>query len=244
MCRRFWTGPQGRHASLHMDRFLSLVCSFSAPNVFNPWTDADPQFDLPGQGPQMRLARLKDHLNIDPALMLIGEAPGFQACRVSGVCFASERLILDGVIPRVTTDGQRISSRLLPFSEPSATIVWGALYRYGLAERTILWNAFAWHPHSPASGQTNRTPTTEELDASKKVLQELMSTFRGVPILSVGRTAQGLLATLAIPTSGYVRHPARGGANEFRSGIAQWAQRITAASAPNPSVSSRRFGNY
>jgi uracil-DNA glycosylase len=214
-----------------MDRFLNLVRSFCAPNVFNPWTDTDPLFDLPDQGPQMRYARLKHHLNTDPALVMIGEAPGFQGCRVAGVCFTSERLIVEGAIPRVSSNGQRISSRPVPFSEPSATIVWSALYRYGLAERTILWNAFAWHPHRPESGQTNRTPRREELDAGKDVLKELERTFSGVTILAVGRTAEGSLAKLGIRTLGCVRHPSMGGAKEFRREMARWSRRLPLADA-------------
>jgi len=169
------------------------------------------------------------HLDVNPALMMIGEAPGFQGCRVAGLSFTSERLIVEGAIPRVTSRGQRISSRTRPFSEPSATIVWGALYRHGLAERTVLWNAFAWHPHKPERGQTNRRPTTPELDAGKEVLKELVRTFDGVPILAVGRTAEGVLSKLGIKAQGRLRHPANGGAGDFRRGIALWARRIIGA---------------
>lgn len=208
-----------------MDTFLSLIRSFSSPNVFNPWTDTNIEFDLPGQGPLMRYARLKAHLDVQPALLMIGEAPGFQGCAKTGLAFSSEKIILDGGVPRVTTHGQRITSRPLPFSEPSATIVWGALHQHRLAERTVLWNAFAWHPHKPGELQTNRTPTKLELEAGKEVLQELVKTFSGVPIVAVGRTAEGLLAKLGINTDGCVRHPAMGGATEYRRGIAEWAQR-------------------
>jgi uracil-DNA glycosylase len=217
-----------------MDRFINLIRSFSSPNVFNPWSDTDPAFDLEEQGPLQRIARLRSHLATDPVLILIAEAPGYQGCRRSGLALTSERLIVEGAIPRVTTHGRRITSRRLPFSEPSATIIWGALHQHGLAERTILWNAFAWHPHEPGDGLTNRKPTKKELDDGKDVLQELVSTFSGVPIVAVGRTSEETLAGLGIPTDGQVRHPANGGATECRQGIAQWARHMNLINEPSP----------
>jgi hypothetical protein len=217
-----------------MDRFISLIRSFSSPNVFNPWSDTDPAFDLPGQGPLQRIARLRSHLATDPALVLVAEACGYNGARRSGVALTSEKLIIEGAVPRVTTHGQRITSRRLPFSEPSATIVWGALHQHGLADRTILWNAFAWHPHEPGDGLTNRKPTKQELDAGKEVLQELLRTFSGVPIVAVGRTSEFTLTGMGIPMDGQIRHPANGGATECRHGIANWARRMTAIDEPSP----------
>jgi len=213
-----------------MNGFFKLLQSYSSPNVFNPWTDTDEQFDIPGQGPAKRLERLKAHLACEPLVVLTGEAVGHLGARRSGIAFTSERLICEGAIPRVSTQGQRITSRRLPFSEPSATIIWGALHLHGLADRAILWNAFAWHPHDPGDGQTNRTPTAGELDAGKEVFRALLSHFHGVPVVAVGRTSEGLLSKLGIATDGSIRHPANGGASECRLGIADWAQRTDALS--------------
>lgn len=216
-----------------MSNFFSLIRSFSAPNVFNPWTDTNPEFDLPGQGPLTRYARLQAHFDVQPSLLMIGEAVGFQGAAKSGIAFTSERLIVEGGIPRVSTSGQRITSRRLPFSEPSATIVWGALHQHGLAQRTVLWNAFAWHPHMPGNLQTNRTPTKTELDAGKAVLEEFVRMFSGVPIIAVGRTSEGLLGKLGIKVDGCVNHPAMGGATKYRRGIAEWAERTGATLEPS-----------
>lgn len=184
----------------------------------------------------MRYARLKAHLDSSPALLMVGEAAGHLGLRRSGLAFSSEKLIMEGAIPRVSSSGQRITSRRLPFSEPSATIVWGALHQHGLAERTVLWNAFAWHPHEPGDGQTNRKPTKDELEAGKDVLIELVKSFDGVPIVAVGRTAELLLEKLGIQADGCIRHPANGGAIEFRKGIAEWARAAAADSVPQFSL--------
>jgi|GEM_PF-4935446 hypothetical protein len=115
------------------------------PGLFNPWQDHCPH-DANTNGPVEKRERLGRHLDCDPTLILVGEAPGYQGCRYSGIAFTSERLLIEGVIPRIPALPQRLSTRRLPFSEPSATIVWKTLFRLGIAERTILWNALQLHP--------------------------------------------------------------------------------------------------
>src|SRR5690606_6746390 len=107
--------------------------------------------------------RLAQHLSCNPAWILVGEAPGYQGCRHTGVAFTSERLLLEGAIPRVSQAIERLTDRRLPFSEPSATIVWKALYALGIAERTIMWNALQLHPVGAAGDWSNRTPIDAEL---------------------------------------------------------------------------------
>lgn len=190
------------------------------PGLFNPWADHCPE-DLPGNGPEDKLARLAAHLNCDPLFILCGEAPGYQGCRHSGVAFSSERLMLEGSIPRIAVPVARLTSRHLPWSEPSATIVWKALYRLGIAERTILWNAVQLHPHRPGEIRSNRTPTPAEIALGDPAMRMLASTFPNAKIVAVGRKAEGLLHDMGVVTAGTVRHPANGGAVEFSQGLAK-----------------------
>ena len=176
-------------------------------------------------GPEGRLARLKAHFDVDPVLLLIGEAPGYQGCHYSGVAFTNEALLLKGSIPRMTLKG-RITSRLRPWCEPSATVVWGALHANGLAERTVLWNAFAWHPHRANQLHSNRTPTEEELRAGRDVLEAVVRRFRGARLIAVGKVAARTLTLLGYPPHEALRHPSMGGANEFRAGLAALARSL------------------
>ena len=130
--------------------------------LFNPWKDVCLD-DGPNNGPDAKLDRLAAHLDCDPQFIVCGEAAGYQGCRYSGIAFTSERLLLEGSIPRVALPPSRLTVRKLPWSEPSATIVWKTLYRLGLAERTILWNALQMHPHKPGNHHSNRTPTPTEI---------------------------------------------------------------------------------
>lgn len=187
-------------------------------NLFNPWRDHCPH-DAAGNGPAEKLERLALHLGCNPEFILAGEAPGYQGCRYSGIAFTSERLLGEGVIPRIPALTGRLSTRRLPFSEPSATIVWKTLYRLGIEKRTILWNAMQLHPHRPDNLWSNRTPTPEEIKLGEPALRMLIEAFPAARIVAVGKKSEGLLREMGIPIAGSVRHPANGGATEFSHGL-------------------------
>lgn len=194
---------------------------FCAPDVFNPWSDRD-ALDLEGvegTGPKARLARLRAHFDVDPMLVLIGEAAGYQGCHFSGMAFTNERLMLEQRIPRASVPA-RFTARPRPWCEPSATVVWGALHAQGIAERTVLWNSFAWHPHRPGNVYSNRAPTRQELEAGRHVLDGVLGTFRGACVVAVGQVAGRTLRALGREPEAVLRHPSMGGANEFRAGLA------------------------
>ena len=134
--------------------------------------------------------------------------------RHSGIAFTSERLLLRGEIPRISAMNQRLTSRPIPYSEPSATIVWRALYELGIEERTILWNALQMHPHRPGEEQSNRTPTSAEIQIGKPALKMLVAEFPSAKVVAVGKKAERLLRSMGVPAA-TVRHPANGGAAAF-----------------------------
>jgi len=201
-----------------LNRFLQLLTIDCGANVFNPWTERDERNDGVLNGPDARCQRLRAHLRIRPAQILIGEAAGYQGCHVTGIAFTSERLLMTGTVPRIPTSGERLSTRHIPWSEPSATTVWKTLHGLGLADTTVLWNAFPWHPHKPGNPQSNRTPTRAERRLGLVVLDSLLSTSPQATVFAVGRHAEGLLKEVgraALP----LRHPSMGGAVLFRWGL-------------------------
>jgi hypothetical protein len=205
-------------SSLTLARDLVATLPYGRTGLFNPWRDHCPH-DADGNGPEQKLARLALHLDCDPEFILTGEAPGYQGCRYSGVAFTSERLLGEGAIPRIPAPGGRLSTRRLPFSEPSATIVWKTLYRLGIAERTILWNAMQLHPYRADNVWSNRTPAPDEIALGTPALRLLATAFPRARIVAVGKKAEGLLHDMGVATVGAVRHPANGGATEFAEGL-------------------------
>lgn len=206
----------------HLALAKALVATLprGVPGLFNPWADHC-DFDLPGNGPQEKLQRLAQHLACEPQFVLCGEAPGYQGCRHSGVAFTSERLLLEGAIPRIPAPSSRLTARRLPYSEPSATIVWKTLKSLGIAERTVLWNALQLHPHKPGKFASNRTPTNAELMQGAPAMRLLSEAFPNAKVVAIGRKSELLLRQMGIATAGQVRHPANGGATAFAQGLAE-----------------------
>lgn len=207
-----------RSSRLSLARDLVATLPSGRTGLFNPWRDHCPH-DAAGNGPEAKLQRLALHLDCEPEFILTGEAPGYQGCRYSGIAFTSERLLGEGAIPRIPALSARLSTRRLPFSEPSATIVWKTLYRLGIAERTILWNAMQLHPYRDGELWSNRTPSPEEIALGEPAMRLLIEAFPNAKVVAVGKKAEGLLMEMGVPVTGAVRHPANGGATEFASGL-------------------------
>lgn len=199
------------------DRLIKTLPS-GIPGLFNPWVDLCPE-DESWNGPEAKRDRLAAHLDCSPDFILCGEAPGYQGCRHSGIAFTSERLLMEGSVPRLPAVKDRLTKRERPYSEPSATIVWKTLYRLGIAEKTILWNAVQLHPYRPGVFNSNRTPAPAEVALGVPAMRMLVEAFPSARIVAVGKKAEGLLSSLGISLAATVRHPANGGALAFSKGL-------------------------
>ena len=197
---------------------LIKTLPYGKSGLFNPYRDHCDQ-DAASNGPAAKLSRLVSHLNCDPEFIACGEAIGYAGGRYSGIAFTSERLLGEGAIPRIPALGARLTERKLPFSEPSATIVWKTLYRLGIAERTILWNAVQLHPYKKDTPWSNRTPTPDEVALGEPALRLLIEAFPKAKIVAVGKKSDGLLRDMGIVPIAAVRHPANGGATLFAAGM-------------------------
>lgn len=168
-------------------------------------------------------------------VLLIAEALGYQGGHFTGIAMTSERILLGhqedgyGVRPdHVFRDGQarrtsKPSVRADGMSEPTATIVWGAMIELGLDPfDVVLWNALPWHPYHPDRGLlSNRTPGREEMNAGRRLLGPFLELFPEARPVAVGRKCESLLAEMGIDHEA-VRHPANGGAPKFRSQMRKW----------------------
>ena len=201
-----------------LNAWVKRIAAVSMPNVFNPWKQRN-ELDVGADGPGLRVKRLKLHLdNPSAKILMVGEAPGHLGAKYSGIPFTSERLLIAGEIPRLEQHGQaRISTRKLPFSEPSATIIWKVAHTLGIEHQIILWNAFPWHPYKDALN-SNRTPTKAELTEGLTYLKDLISFFPQATLVAIGRKSQGSLEGLQLPHVP-IRHPSMGGAPAFTEGM-------------------------
>ena len=210
--------------SSQLEALLQKLPAVHLPDVFNPWSDVDPM-EVSISAHAGRLERLRAHFAVRADLVICGEAPGYQGCHFSGIPFTSEALLCEGAIPRCGTSS-RLTTRPRPWSEPSARIVWKALYEFGIAESAVLWNTFAFHPHKPGEPYTNRTPRSDEIEANAEILRAVLGHFasQGAAVVAVGRVAERTLERLGIAVRAQVQHPAYGGAPKFRAGLAELAR--------------------
>jgi uracil-DNA glycosylase len=88
-----------------------------------------------------------------------------------------------------------------------------------LWDDVLLWNVVPTHP---GTVRTNRRPTRAEVEAARPFLAALVAGRRAIAI--------GRLAAEAL-NAPYVRHPAHGGAVEFRAGLLRFCTggRLSAA---------------
>lgn len=206
------------------------------PGVFVPWRDVDTDHDIGEESPRTRAAHLEQYLEerIGRArIVLCAEALGYQGGHFSGIAMTSERILLGHLASKgvaahdVIHGGGRRTSRVtdktpaLGANEPTATIVWGTLKANGIDPRdVVLWNAFAAHPMAaPGAWLTNRKPTAVELRAGRPLLEQFLSMFPGAKTVAIGRVSQDILGDMGVKVAGQVRHPAYGGAEEFRAGV-------------------------
>src|SRR5262249_38999503 len=141
-------------------------------------------------------------------LAIIGEALGYRGGHFSGIPMTSERILLGKKpeilvalldhrnVPDRTSDGGRRSPRQVAssiksrrtskpsvcadgFSEPTATIVWGALLKIGVPpDQFVLWNAFPWHSFNPHRGMlSNRTPNKSEQLHGRPIMNAFLELF-------------------------------------------------------------------
>jgi uracil-DNA glycosylase len=212
-----------------LDAFLRLLKASPSGAVFNPWWQIDEENDI---GPHSSAIRRK-HLTVyfrerlgKTRLAIIGEALGYRGGHFSGIPMTSERMLLSkqqhivaGIKPRRTS---KPSVWPHGFSEPTATIVWGALSRLGLKpDQFVLWNAFPWHSFEPRRGLlSNRMPNKPEQLVGRPVLRTFLELFPCEQIVALGKIAAAQLEQLGV-NAHCVRHPASGGAKLFRQQIAK-----------------------
>ncbi len=183
-------------------------------------------------------------------LAIIGEALGYRGGHFSGIPMTSERMLL-GKKPEIAAALSQRRTRQVPgnggrkpplqilsgikprrtskpeispdgFSEPTATIVWGALLKIGvLPDEFVLWNAFPWHSFDPRRGLlSNRMPNKSEQLFGRHALKAFLELFPYEQIVALGKIAATQLEQLGV-NAHCVRHPASGGAKLFRQQIAK-----------------------
>ncbi len=179
--------------------------------LFDPWWSQNELYDRENAAQLRRdnLARfLAERRGVK--ILLVGEASGYRGCRFSGIAFTSERQIMQGLLG----PGYVLSSlNEKGWAESSSKIVWDVVQNFGAD--VAMWNTVPWHPHTEDVSLSNRTPSKAERAAGREVYDLVVKVFQPELVVGVGRVAAQTLDVDA------VRHPARGGANIFRTQVSE-----------------------
>lgn len=181
-------------------------------NVTNQYTKQWEHFEI-------TVSNLKKYLEImvqiQPHVLLVGEAPGYNGCRITGIPFTAEKNL--SIVYRQNMlfgyeNGFMVRDQHKLQSENSASIVWNVLNE--LNYYPLMWNAFPFHPYQKGNTESNRKPTSSELSIGKIVLQDLLNMFEIKKIIGVGKVAENILNHLGFRGIG-IRHPSMGGKKLF-----------------------------
>lgn len=209
-----------------LDDFIKeLALMETTPNVFNQYCYKIEENIIRRRNLKLYLEEM---LRRRPKLLLVAEAPGYRGCRLTGVPFTSEHILM-GKIRGIKLFGAEAGYSLASegdklLKEATATIIREALIDNQL--EALAWNAFPLHPHKVGNEKSNRTPTKYELSLGRSPLLKLINMFEINEVVAIGNKAYESLSILGIEAT-KVRHPAQGGKREFIEGIIRLKESIS-----------------
>ena len=194
-----------------ISKFVNRLCERSSNEVvFNPYQDDRLAINL-----EKYLQFMKSEEG--NKILLVGEAPGYAGCKMTGIPFTSGQAICKIDHSLLIKLRDVVSLRKVE-SEKTATIVWEYLAK---KESTpLLWNSFPFHPHPLNSPEDNRAPTNAEVEEGVSYLRELFEIFKPTVIAGLGRAGERC-SKLAFKDKSilYIHHPSRGGKSKFIEGM-------------------------
>ncbi len=220
--------------------FIKKIQQVQLPLVFNPWSDYDPLHDMEPTAPQIRSEQLAKYLlhRSSARYILLAEGLSYQGGKFTGIAMTSERILLGNhnTVPYTVVFGERGArtsclslagkNNATGVNEPTASIVWTAVLDNKIpVEEIVFWNIFPWHPYQNSNMLSNRTPTERELYVGMEYLKYFMKLFPCAEIVCVGASAQKTIKRFTDIAPTVLRHPAHGGANEFRKGLLDFAKK-------------------
>jgi hypothetical protein len=146
--------------------------------------------------------------------LLVGEAPGYNGCALTGIPFTSEDIVTTSNHPFIVATRSRWMCSGTQ-KELTATLVWGCL---SSGKRLpAFWNAFPFHPHDEGDVRSNRKPSAREIQFGATVLAHIIKVLAPRRVFAVGRPAEDCLRGQLRSSMPYLRHPSNRGVREFQA---------------------------
>ncbi len=192
------------------DFIAELKKQKNTPTVANPYL-------VPGVAANLQ-AYLEVMLKVEgKRILLIGEAPGYKGCKITGVPFTSGKVFENIRHPVLLEVKKKLVLKKVE-AEGTATIVWN--YLAAKNNTPLFWNSFPYHPHPEDNEDKNRAPNNDEMKSGIRFLYALNRMFKPELIAGIGYSGTGS-ARQAFPERQiqYIRHPSFGGKSDFIEGM-------------------------
>ena len=197
---------EAKHMNIFDAFFKRLQKRASRDQAFNPYKE-----------PHLR-ANLKLYFEYlyelnQNQILLIGEAPGYKGCRLTGIPFSSCDLIQSSQHKLFKHLRDKVILKESA-SENTAAMIWEQLEDKNIIP--IFWNAFPFHPFNKGKQSSNRAPSSKEVEEGQWYIKELIKIFKPKTIAAIGRKGELALQKLNLKTEiKYIRHPSYGGKSDF-----------------------------
>ena len=195
---------------------LSKVCNLK--NSLNLYDDNTPHGKARKENLILYLNKIK---HINPSIIIVGEAPGYRGCKVTGIPFTSEKVLKENIF--FSDLNVNFLNSITYHTEVSASKVWSVLN--DSKTDALLWNIYPFHPYNSDRENSNRTPTKEELEIGLNFLKGILGLFEIKVIIAIGRTAEQQIKSFTKEVT-YIRHPANGGTAEFEKGFKNFLKKL------------------
>ena len=178
--------------------FLDDLAAYQTPNTTNLYLPCGAA-NCHAEQRRINLTLYLSHfLLAGCATLLIGEAPGYKGCRVTGVPFTSEYIIENNrrfreQFPQIVHQYRPNEEFGTGKKESSATCVWQTLEQVKSIPLPCCWNIFPLHPYDPEDTTkgiwSNRTPTHQEVKDSSAFTRRLIELLHPQQIIAIGNTS-------------------------------------------------------
>jgi hypothetical protein len=195
--------------------FLSALEKFRSKNVFNPYAERCPVYDVndaPSRRRKALLRLLESATSMEIDALWIGRDLGHRGGRRTGLALTDDvHLTVHATRWKVSVERATTGAVV---AERTAAVIWSMLAR--VSAPVFLWNVFPFHPHEPGQPFTNRAHSSRERAIGEALLAELIIMLRPRRLVAVGNNAAKVARRFeGLAEVVQVRHPSYGGQRDF-----------------------------